>query len=110
MEFTDAKRLDFVEKWGVSATRQSWFTVLTQTVSKEDCPTLRDFCDYAIRFEMMIDSNGLDILEWHSMPIELQEIVIRVWEDEGRVLTDIEKESLQRESDQYWEDVNNSLR
>jgi len=105
MKFTDTERLDFLEKWETSQHQHSWFTLLTQHVRKEDCPTLRSFCDYAIGFERMIDSNGLEILTWHSLTPDLQEIVVTVWENEGRALTTEEKESMQKAFNQYWEDL-----
>ena len=85
MKFTDKERLDFLEKWETSSHEDSWFTLLTQNVRKKDYPKLRDFCDYAIQFEQMIDTNGLDILGWHSLPINLQEIVINLWENDSRI-------------------------
>jgi hypothetical protein len=105
MKFTDIQRLDFLEKWEVSQHNDSWFTLLTQRVSKKDCPNLREFCDYAIAFERMIDSNELDVLAWHYLPSHLQEMVMSVWEEEARPLTAEEKVSLQEESDKYWEEL-----
>lgn len=105
MKFTDSERLDFLEKWETSQYDHSWFTLLTQHVRKEDCPTIRDFCDYAIGFEKMIDLNELDVMAWHYLPLHLQEMVITIWEEESRKLTDDEKVSLQEESDKYWEEL-----
>lgn len=105
MKFTDTKRLDFLEKWETSSHKDSWFTLLTQHVRKQDCPTLRDFCDHAIQFEQMIDSNGLDILVWHSMPPHLQELVINLWENDATPLNDEERASLQKAMNEYWEDL-----
>ena len=105
MQFTDTQRLDFLEKWETSSHQHSWFTLLTQHVRKQDCPTLRDFCDYAIQFEKMIDSNGLDIMAWHFLPTHLQEVVVNLWENEDRSLTDVERNTLQEESAKYWEEL-----
>lgn len=105
MKFTDEQRLDFLEKWETSSHKHSWFTLLTQHVRKEDCPTLRDFCDYSIQFERMIDLNGLDIMSWHYLPTYLQETVINIWENDNRTLTEEEKASLQEESAKYWEEL-----
>jgi hypothetical protein len=105
MKFTDTERLDFLEKWETSTYQHSWFTLLTQHVRKKDFPTLREFCDYSIDFEKMIDSNGLEILTWHSLTPDLQEIVITIWENEGRALTAEEKGSMQKAFNQYWEEL-----
>jgi len=105
MKFTDTERLDLLEKWETSSHTDSWFTILTQHVKKEDCPTLRDFCDYSIEFEKMIDLNGLDVIAWHYLPQHLQEMVIFIWEESNRPLTDDERITLQDESDKYWEDL-----
>ena len=105
MQFTDTQRLDFLEKWETSSHQDSWFTLLTQHVRKQDCPTLRDFCDYAIQFEKMIDSNGLDIMAWHFLPLHLQEVVVTLWENEARPMTDDERNTLQEESAKYWEEL-----
>jgi hypothetical protein len=105
MQFTDTQRLDFLEKWETSSHQHSWFTLLTQHVRKQDCPTLRDFCDYAIQFEKMIDSNGLDIMAWHFLPTHLQEVVVNLWENEDRPLTEVERNTLQEESAKYWEEL-----
>lgn len=105
MQFTDTQRLDFLEKWETSSHQHSWFTLLTQHVRKQDCPTLRDFCDYAIHFEKMIDSNGLDIMAWHFLPTHLQEVVVTLWENEDRPMTDAERNTLQEESAKYWEEL-----
>lgn len=103
MEYTDSQRLDFLEKWETSSHGNSWFTILTQHVSKTDCPTLRSFCDYSIDFENMIDAQQFDIIAWHYLPIHLQEMVISIWENQKRPLTDDEKLTLQEESNKYWE-------
>lgn len=105
MKFTDTERLDFLEKWETSSHNNTWFTILTQHISKIDCPTLRDFCDYSLDFERMIDTNLLDVISWHHIPTHLQEMVINIWENENRPLTDDEKTSLQDESNKYWEEV-----
>lgn len=105
MKFTDTERLDFLEKWETSSHSNTWFTILTQHVNKQDYPTLREFCDYSIDFEKMIDSNGLDVIAWHHIPTHIQEIVISVWENENRILTDDEKDSIQTESNSYWKEV-----
>jgi len=105
MKFTDSERLDFLEKWETSSHKDSWFTLLTQHVRKQDCPTLRDFCDYGIDFEKMIDSNGLDIMVWYYLAPPLQELVVNLWEKESRVLTDEERVSLQVESNNYWSEL-----
>lgn len=105
MQITDTLRLDFLEKWEMSSHQNSWFTLLTQHVRKTDCPTLRDFCDYAIQFEQMIDSNCLDIMAWHYLPSHLQEIVVRLWENDNRSMTNEERVTLQEESAKYWEEL-----
>ena len=105
MQFTDTQRLDFLEKWETSSHQESWFTLLTQHVRKKDCPTLRDFCDYAMQFEQMIDSNGLDIMAWHFLPIHLQEVVVSLWENEDRPMTSEERVTLQEKSAKYWEEL-----
>ena len=105
MQFTDTQRLDFLEKWEISSHQNSWFTLLTQHVRKQDCPTLRDFCDYAMQFEQMIDSNGLDIMAWHFLPSHLQEIVVSLWENDDRSMTSEEMVTLQEESAKYWEEL-----
>lgn len=105
MQITDTARLDFLEKWETSSHQDSWFTMLTQHVRKQDCPTLRDFCDYSIQFEKMIDSNGLDIMAWHFLPPHLREIVVSLWENEKRSMTNEERVTLQEESAKYWEEL-----
>jgi hypothetical protein len=105
MKFTDTNRLDFLEKWETSSHSDSWFTILTQHVRKADCATLRDFCDYGIDFEKMIDSNELDVISWHYMPLHLQEMVVTIWEDSSRPLSEEEKVSLQEEATRYWEEL-----
>lgn len=105
MNYTDTQRLDFLEKWETSSHQHSWFTLLTQHIRKQDCPTLRDFCNYGLNFEEMLDLNGLDVISWHYLPTHLQEIVINIWENEGRCLTDDEKISLQEESGKHWEEL-----
>ena len=105
MEFSDVKRLDFLEKWETSSHERTWFSILTQHVNKKDCPTLRSFCDYAIDFEKMIDLNGLDIISWHHLPVTLQETVIHLWEEEKRTLTDDERLTLQKEANSFWEEA-----
>jgi hypothetical protein len=105
MKFTDKERLDFLEKWETSTYQDSWFTTLTQHIKKADCPTLRDFCDYAIQFENMIDSNGLDVIAWYYIPSHLQELVINLWENDARPLNDEERDYLQKESNKYWEEL-----
>jgi hypothetical protein len=105
MQFTDTQRLDFLEKWETSSHQDSWFTLLTQHVRKADCPTLREFCDYAIRFEQMIDQNGLDIMAWHFLPYHLQELVINLWENDARPMNEDERSTLQEESAKYWEEL-----
>ena len=52
----DTIRLDFIQRWDVSRTAGYWFTLVTQLVSQEEYPTLRDFCDYGIDLEMMLIS------------------------------------------------------
>ena len=105
MHFTDTERLDFLEKWETSSYQDSWFTLLTQHVRKKDCPTLRDFCDYAIQFEQMIDQNCLDIMAWHYLPHHLQELVINLWENDARPMNEEERNTLQEESAKYWEEL-----
>jgi hypothetical protein len=105
MNFTDAQRLDFLEKWETSSYQHTWFTLLTQHVKKDDFPTLRKFCDYAMDFEMMIDDNGFDILAWHSLIPSLQERVISIWKNEARSLSDEEKLSIEEEFNRYWENI-----
>ena len=105
MQFTDTQRLDFLEKWETSSHQDSWFTLLTQHVRKQDCPTLRDFCDHGIDFEKMIDSNSLDIMAWHFIPYHLQEVVVSVWEKESRAMNEDERFTLQEESAKYWEEL-----
>lgn len=109
MNFTDTQRLDFLEKWEISIHGGSWYTLLTQHVSKDDYPTLREFCDYGIDFETMIDSNQLDAMNWHMIPLHLQEKVIDIWKRLARPLNQPEKEFLQEESDKYWESVSNLM-
>jgi hypothetical protein len=53
----------------------------------------------------MIDSNGLEILTWHSLTPDLKEIVITIWENESRSLTAEEKGSMQKAFNQYWEEL-----
>lgn len=108
MKFTDTQRLDFLEKWETSPYQHTWFTLLTQHVKKSDCSTLREFCDFAIQFEQMIDSNGIDILAWHSMPPFLQELVINLWENDARPLNEEERISLQEQIDKYWNELHQS--
>lgn len=108
MKFTDSERLDFLEKWEPSIHQNSWFTVLTQNISREDCSTLRSFCDYGINFEKMLDLNGIDVVAWHYLPIHLMESVITIWEKEARALTIEEKLTLQKESDEYWKKLTTS--
>ncbi len=105
MQLNDSTRLDFLEKWETGSYPDTWFTILTQHVSKKDYPTLRDFCDYGIQFEKMLDTNGLDVIAWHYLPIHLMEIVLEVWEKENRTLTPDEKATLQSESDKYWQEL-----
>jgi len=105
MKFTDTERLDFLEKWDTSSHQNTWFTLLTQHVKKQDCPTLRSFCDHAIEFEGMIDANGLDIMAWHYLPPHLQEKVTGIWERDARPMTEEEKESLVDESAKYWQEL-----
>lgn len=105
MKFTDTDRLDFLEKWDTSSHQNTWFTLLTQHVKKQDYPTLRSFCDHAIGFERMIDLNGLDIMAWHYLPPHLQEKVTEIWEKEFRHMSEEEKESLVEESTRYWEEL-----
>lgn len=105
MQFTDTQRLDFLEKWETSSHQDSWFSLLTQHIRKTDCPTLRDFCDYAIQFEQMIDQNGLDILAWHFLPYHLQELVINLWENDARPMSTEERDSLQEQAAKYWEEL-----
>lgn len=102
---SDTQRIEFLEKWEPSIHQATWFTTLTQHVNKVDCPTLRLFCDYGINHESMLDTNNLDVLAWHYLPIQLQEIVINIWEIEKRPLSDEERITLQSESDKYWEDL-----
>lgn len=104
MEFSDLKRLDFLEKWETSSHEHTWFSILTQHVSKKDYPTLRSFCDYGIDFEKMIDGNGLDVISWHHLPLHLQEIVINIWEEEKRFLTEEEKVTLQDTANRFWQE------
>lgn len=108
MNFTDSERLDFLEKWEISIHDGSWFTLLTQHVRKDKYPTLRDFCDYGIDFEKMIDANQFDALSWHSIPLHLQEKVVDIWRSLERPLNKPEKEYLQKSVNEYWEDVSKS--
>jgi hypothetical protein len=102
MNYTDTQRLDFLEKWEVSNHQNSWFSLLTQHIRKEDCPKLRDFCDYGIQFEEMINTNGFDIISWYEIPLHLQEMVLLIWENEKRSLSEEEKLTLQEETNNYW--------
>ena len=105
MEFSDTKRLDFLEKWETGSHNFTWFSMLTQHVTKKDCPTLRSFCDYAIDFEKMIDGNELDVISWHHLPVHLQEMVIKIWEDDHRFLTEEEKLTLQDKANLFWKET-----
>ena len=103
MTYTDNERMDFLEKWEVSVHGETWFTLLTQHVKKEKCPTLRDFCDYAIDFERMLDENQLDAINWHFLPAHLQTRVTDLWKSLHRPLNKQEKEYLERANNEYWE-------
>ncbi|CAB4174659.1 hypothetical protein UFOVP1247_27 [uncultured Caudovirales phage] len=109
MEYTDSERLDFLEKWQVSEYDNTRFTLLTQHVNKEDHLTLRSFCDHGIELEKMLDSNELDVMAWHYLPLHLQEIVINIWDSEKRNMSSEEKDSLQQVSNEYWETLSDSL-
>jgi hypothetical protein len=109
MEYTDLERLDFLEKWQVSEYDNTRFTLLTQHVNKEDCITLRSFCDHGIHLEKMLDSNELDVIAWHYLPHHLQEIVITIWESENRKMSIEEKDSLQQVSNEYWQALSESI-
>ncbi|CAB4159400.1 hypothetical protein UFOVP699_136 [uncultured Caudovirales phage] len=109
MNFTDSERLDFLEKWEISIHDGSWFTLLTQHVQKDKYPTLRDFCDYGIDFEEMLDENFLDAMHWHTIPYHLQEKVIDIWKRLARPLNEPEKDYLQTSVDEYWESLSKSL-
>ena len=98
----DSLRLDFIERWEVTQQPGYWFTLLTQLVSQEQYTTLRDFCDYGIDFEKMLDQNGIDVIAWHSLPTHLKAKVETYWREEDRSLTQEEKEELDRLANQYW--------
>jgi hypothetical protein len=105
MNYTDKERMDFLEKWEVSIHEETWFTILTQHVKKQQCSTLRDFCDYAIDFERMLDENGLDAINWHFIPPHLQSRVTDVWSRLNRPLNKPEKEYLEQANREYWENL-----
>jgi hypothetical protein len=105
MKNTDSERLDFLEKWEVSIYDRTRFTLLTQHVSKDKCQTLRDFCDYGIDFEKMLDSNSLDAVNWHYLPHHLQKMVEDLWQRLERPLNKEEKEYLEQKNTEYWEDL-----
>lgn len=98
----DTIRLDFIQRWDVSRTAGYWFTLVTQLVSQEEYPTLRDFCDYGIDLEMMLDQNGIDVIAWHSLPPSLQLEVKTIWTSEGRTLTQLEKDRFDNDANQHW--------
>jgi hypothetical protein len=98
----DSLRLDFIECWEVTQQPGYWFTLLTQLVSQEQSATLRDFCDYGIDFEKMLDQNGIDVIAWHSLPTQLKAKVETYWREEDRSLTQEEKEELEAQANQYW--------
>lgn len=103
MNYTDKERMDFLEKWEVSIHESNWFTLLTQHVSKKKYTTLREFCDYGIDFEKMIDENGLDAINWHFLPLHLQMRVTDIWSRLCRPLNKQEKEYLEQSNTEYWE-------
>lgn len=107
MTYTDKERMDFLEKWELSIHDSTWFTLVTQHVSKEKYPSLRDFCDHAISFEKMLDENGLDAVNWHFLPSYLQELVVDLWQRLERPLNKQEKEYLEKSNKEYWEKLAN---
>jgi hypothetical protein len=103
MTYTDKERMDFLEKWEPSIHEHTWFTLLTQHIKRNKYPTLRDFCDYAIDFEKMIDANGLDAVNWHFLPSHLQDLVVDLWVRLERPLNKQEKDYLEKSNNEYWE-------
>lgn len=100
----DTIRLDFIQKWEVTQQPDYWFTILTQLVSKEEYSTLREFCDYGIDFEKMLDQNGIDVIAWHSLPKDLQLEVKTIWTNNGRKLTQLEKDEFDKKANQHWKE------
>jgi hypothetical protein len=103
MNYTDKDRMDFLEKWEVSVHESTWFSLLTQHVSKDKHKTLREFCDHGIDLEEMLDSNGLDAVNWHFLPPNLQVKVTDVWNRLRRPLNEPEKAYLEKMNKEYWE-------
>ena len=102
MYFTESQYLDFIDKHEPSIHERTYFTILTQHVSKEKCKNIREFCEFGISLEHMLDSNTISVLDWHSMPPSLQNVVLEVWINENRPLSTDEHASLTEKLNEYW--------
>jgi hypothetical protein len=105
MKYEDQDRLDFLEKWEISNYDNTRFTLLTQHVDKKKCPTLRDFCDYAIEMEQMLDANELSPMDWHFLPPFIQEMIETIWLENSRPLNENERDAVKELNDEYWKSL-----
>ena len=108
MKYTDQERFDFLERWDLFSYDKTRFSLITQDVSREKCPTLREFCDIGLTIEKVLEINDLSLTEWLLIPLELQNWVISKWEKDRLALTEDEITQLEDNSQKYWLDLHNS--
>lgn len=104
-KFTDSQYLDFIDMHEPSIHANSYFTILTQHINREVCQNIREFCEYGLTLEQMLENNNIGVLDWHSMPHPMQDKVLIAWAEENRALTPEERKALDTELNEYWENL-----
>jgi hypothetical protein len=108
---TDKKRLDFLERNELYIDNNTFFTVLTQHVSRNTI-TLRDFCDFGIELERMYIANKTtrgDVIYKGFFSRLLESKMGEVWFSEYRPLNNMELTAIENAVDAE-EDVLKSIR
>ena len=94
---TDSEILDFLERHDLTKNDVGYFTVLTQQVNKNQCKTIREFCEKAISLEEMLIANSITPNEWHNLPAVIQHTIFEIWDRYTRPLNEAEKLTIDEE-------------